>query len=260
MFQLVLTLLTTSTAHGNCCASSVPNFLRYYPGEFLKLLTESKALIEGTSRTAITKEVRVRMRHRPSSRPLRGDSLLQRGTVCYVANCPGAGGTLYYVVNCPGGTLLRSKVSGGHFTTGDRLLRDRTAPAERCSYSCGHSLRPQIATVALEVALYPGMTCEGPYTPCDGLHVPSAGPYTRHFTPGYSATSRATVDCQYFRTVVASAGRPGHFCILGQVWPGRPFQPADWRRARHPHVVKGRQSGVWRKARQGRGRGKDLPG
>ena len=52
---------------------------------------------------------------------LRGDRLLQRGTVCYVANCPGGGGgggTLYYVVNCPGGTLLRSKVSGGHFTTG----------------------------------------------------------------------------------------------------------------------------------------------
>ena len=69
MFQLVLTLLTTSTAYG--LASSVPNFLRYYPGEFLKLLTEPKALIEGTSRAAITKEVRVRVRHRPSSRPLR---------------------------------------------------------------------------------------------------------------------------------------------------------------------------------------------
>ena len=89
-------------------ASSVPNFLRYYPGEFLKLLTEPKALIEGTSRAAITKEVHVR--RRPSSPEAEG------GTVCYIANYPG--GTLYYVVNCPGGTLLCSKVSGGHFTTG----------------------------------------------------------------------------------------------------------------------------------------------
>ena len=41
-------------------ASSVlvgSNFLRYYPGEFLKLLTEPKALIVGTSRAAITKEL-----------------------------------------------------------------------------------------------------------------------------------------------------------------------------------------------------------
>ena len=96
MFQLVLTLLTT--AHGNCFASSVPNFLRYYPGEFLKLLTEPKALIEGTSRAAITKEVRVRVRQRPSSRPLRGDSLLR-------SKLSG------------GDTLLRSKLSGGHSAT-----------------------------------------------------------------------------------------------------------------------------------------------
>ena len=74
---MVLTLLTTSTAHGNCFASSVPNFLRYYPGEFLKLLTEPKALIEGTSRAAITKEV---LRSKLSG----------------------------------GDTLLRSKLSGGH--------------------------------------------------------------------------------------------------------------------------------------------------
>ena len=37
-----------------------------------------------------------------------------------------------------------------------------------------------ILMVALEVTLYPGVTCEGPYTPCDGLHVLSAGPYTCH--------------------------------------------------------------------------------
>ena len=49
-----------------------------------------------------------------------GDSLLRSKL---------SAGTLYYVVNCPGGTLLRSKVSGGHFTTGGRLLRDRA----RCS-------------------------------------------------------------------------------------------------------------------------------
>ena len=142
MFQLVLTLLTTITAHGNCFASSVPNFLRYYPGEFLKLLTEPKALIEGTSRAAITKEVRVRVRHHPSSRPLRGDSLLQRGTICYVANCPG--GTLYYIVNCPGGTLLRSKVSRGHFTTGGRLLRD-SLPHEQKGKS-SHNNAPSTST------------------------------------------------------------------------------------------------------------------
>ena len=36
-----------------------------------------------------------------------------------------SGGTLYYVAKCPGGCLLRSRVSGGHSTTGGRLLRDR---------------------------------------------------------------------------------------------------------------------------------------
>ena len=70
MFQLVLTLLTT--AHGNCFASSVPNFLRYYPGEFLKLLTEPKALIEGTSRAAITKELGARARAPASFVPAPG--------------------------------------------------------------------------------------------------------------------------------------------------------------------------------------------
>ena len=29
-----------------------------------------------------------------------------------------SGGTLYYVAKCPGGCLLRSRVSGGHSTTG----------------------------------------------------------------------------------------------------------------------------------------------
>ena len=36
-----------------------------------------------------------------------------------------SGGTLYYVVKCPGGSLLRSRVSGGHSTTRGRLLHDR---------------------------------------------------------------------------------------------------------------------------------------
>ena len=79
--------------------------LRYYPGEFLKLLTEPKALIEGTSRAAITKEVRVRVRQRPSSRPLREDSLLQMGDSLLRSKLSGED------------TLLRSKLSGGHSAT-----------------------------------------------------------------------------------------------------------------------------------------------
>ena len=117
MFQLVLTLLTT--AHGNCFASSVPNFLRYYPGKFL---TEPKALIEGTSRAAITKEVRVRVRQRPSSRgpapeggqfTSEGDSLLRSklsgggGGGGTILRSKLSGGALCYVVKCPGDTLLR---------------------------------------------------------------------------------------------------------------------------------------------------------
>ena len=99
MFQLVLTLLTT--AHGNCFASSVPNFLRYYPGEFLKLLTEPKALIEGTSRAAITKEVR--MRQLPSSPE--GGQFTSEGDSLLRSKLSG------------GDTLLRSKLSGGHSAT-----------------------------------------------------------------------------------------------------------------------------------------------
>ena len=78
-------------------------------------MTEPKALIEGTSRAAITKEVRVRA---PASFvPLgRGGTDYFRGGL--LRSKLSGGGTLYYVVNCPGGTLLRSKVSGGHFTTG----------------------------------------------------------------------------------------------------------------------------------------------
>ena len=58
----------------------------------------------------------MRVRQRPSSRPLRGDSFTSEGDSLLRSKL--SGGTLYYVVNCLGGTLLHSKVSGGHFTTG----------------------------------------------------------------------------------------------------------------------------------------------
>ena len=61
------------------------------------------------------------VRHRPSSRHLRGDSLLR-------SKLSG------------GDTLLRSKLSGGHSATGGHLLRDRPpiVRVESCSdQHCG---------------------------------------------------------------------------------------------------------------------------
>ena len=43
-------------------------------------------------------------------------------TVPFEAECPGP--TVYFEVKCPEGGLLRSNLPPGHFTSGDKLLRD----------------------------------------------------------------------------------------------------------------------------------------
>ena len=75
----------------------------------------------GTSRTAITKELRAHFTRQ--SPELEGGQFTSGGGSLLRSQV--SGGTLYYVAKCPGGCLLRSRVSGGHSTTGGRLLRDR---------------------------------------------------------------------------------------------------------------------------------------
>ena len=45
--------------------------------------------------------------------PHKGDSLLQGGSLCFKAECPGR--RVYFEVKCPGGGLLRSNLPPGHF-------------------------------------------------------------------------------------------------------------------------------------------------
>ena len=56
--------------------------------------------------------------------PCKGDNLLRRGSLSFEVKCPGR--TVCFEVKCPGDSLLRSNLPPGHFTSGGKLLRDRT--------------------------------------------------------------------------------------------------------------------------------------
>ena len=56
--------------------------------------------------------------------PCKGDNLLRGGSLSFEVKCPGR--TVCFEVKCPGDSLLRSNLPSGHFTSGGKLLRDRT--------------------------------------------------------------------------------------------------------------------------------------
>ena len=56
--------------------------------------------------------------------PSQGGNLLRGGSLSFEVKCPGR--TVYFEVKCPGDSLLRSNSPPGHYTSGGKLLRDRT--------------------------------------------------------------------------------------------------------------------------------------